>query len=57
MVLTLAQMVDPDTSQGHPPPDLKADRELARKILARIVESGGQQSTEPSAQEEEAEHE
>ena len=57
MVLTLAQMVDPDASPGHTPPDLKADRELTRKILARIAGSGSQDSTQSSAQEEEAEHE
>ena len=54
MVLTLAPMVDPDGAQGHTPPDLKADRELARKIMARIA---GLDSSEESAQEAEAEHE
>lgn len=57
MVLSLPQMLDPDDPQGHTPPDLKADRELARKILARIGVSGSPESTEQSTQEEEAEHE
>lgn len=54
MVLTLAPMVDPDAPQGHTPPDLKADRELARKIMARIAGLG---SSEESTQDAEAEHE
>ena len=57
MVLSLPQMLDPDDPQGHTPPDLKADRELARKILGRIAGSGSLDSTPESAQEEEAEHE
>ncbi|MBX9792703.1 MAG: hypothetical protein K2Y02_00240 [Burkholderiaceae bacterium] len=57
MVLSLAQLLDPDDPQGHTPPDLKADRELTLKILARIGVSGSQGSTPESAQQEEAEHE